>query len=131
VGSDFSNDFWPVAEWLTTKAVGHSEGDSPQPFCYHVLMGLGVIKVAGLIADELWASKRSANLSATGRRLAPAPLARYVNQPWTEAELAAIRRTVMQGQPFRGDHWARASAQRLGLESTFRPGGRSRKDPPC
>ena len=48
----------------------------------------------------------------------------YVNQPQSEAELEAIRRSVQRGQPYGGDAWSRATATRLGLESTFRPRGR-------
>ena len=48
----------------------------------------------------------------------------YVNQPQTEAELEAIRRSVRRGQPYGGDTWVRGTATRLGLESTLRPRGR-------
>ncbi|HVT28931.1 MAG TPA: hypothetical protein VHE81_13030, partial [Lacipirellulaceae bacterium] len=58
----------------------------------------------------------------------PRSWTKYVNQPQTEAELAAIRRSVLRGQPYGGDRWARTTAQRLGLESTFRPRGRPRRD---
>ena len=51
----------------------------------------------------------------------------YVNQPQSEAELNAIRLSVQRGQPYGGDAWARATAARLGLESTFRPRGRPKK----
>jgi putative transposase len=48
----------------------------------------------------------------------------YVNQPQSEAELEAIRRSLQRGQPYGSDTWSRATAKRLGLESTFRPRGR-------
>jgi putative transposase len=51
----------------------------------------------------------------------------YVNQAQTEAELAAIRRSVIRGQPFGGDRWVRSTVQRLGLQSTMRPRGRPKK----
>ena len=51
----------------------------------------------------------------------------YVNQPQNEAELAAIRLSVQRGQPYGSEHWAHATAARLGLESTFRPRGRPKK----
>jgi putative transposase len=62
------------------------------------------------------------------------PLARprswlqYVNQPQGDAELEAIRRSVQRGQPYGGEAWSRSTAQRLSLESTFRPRGRPPKD---
>jgi putative transposase len=63
----------------------------------------------------------------------PVPLGRswceYVNQPQTEAELEAIRRSVTRGQPFGGDAWRRKVTRQLGLEHTFRPRGRPRIQP--
>ena len=53
----------------------------------------------------------------------------YVNQPQTEAELEAIRRSVTRGQPFGGDAWRRKVTRQLGLEHTFRPRGRPRIQP--
>ena len=53
----------------------------------------------------------------------------YVNQPQTAAELAALRLSVSRGRPFGNDRWQRRTAKRLGLESTFRPGGRPRRGP--
>jgi putative transposase len=50
-----------------------------------------------------------------------------VNQPQTDAELEAIRRSVVRGQPYGSDAWVRATAQDLGLESTLRARGRPRK----
>jgi putative transposase len=52
----------------------------------------------------------------------------YVNRPQNEAELKAIRRSVERGQPYGSEAWAHATAARLGLESTFRPRGRPRKE---
>ena len=61
----------------------------------------------------------------------PVPLGRlwcdHVNQPQTEAELEAIRRCVVRGQPYGGDRWRAKVARQLGLEHTFRPRGRPRK----
>lgn len=51
----------------------------------------------------------------------------YVNQPQTEAELEAIRRSVCRGQPYGGEAWVQATAARLRLESSLRPRGRPRK----
>ncbi len=51
----------------------------------------------------------------------------HVNTPQTEAELQAVRRSMQRGSPF-GDHiWSEQTANRLGLESTFQPRGRPRK----
>jgi putative transposase len=38
-----------------------------------------------------------------------------------------VRRSVQRGQPYGDESWARRVAVRLGLESTFRPRGRPRK----
>ena len=51
-----------------------------------------------------------------------------VEQPQTEAELKAIRRSVTRGRPFGNERWAQRTAKRFNLESTFRPQGRPRKE---
>jgi len=48
----------------------------------------------------------------------------YVTEPATEAELAALRRSVQRGAPYGGDRWVTSTAAALGLESTLRPCGR-------
>lgn len=45
----------------------------------------------------------------------------------TEAELEALRRSVVRGCPFGAGPWAERTAKRLGLEATLRPRGRPRK----
>lgn len=61
------------------------------------------------------------------------PLARprnwpkYVNEPQTEAEIAAIRHALHRGQPFGSDEWLQATAKKLGLESSLRAPHRPRK----
>jgi putative transposase len=35
---------------------------------------------------------------------------------------------VQRGRPFGSEKWQKATAKRLGLESTFRPRGRPRKE---
>jgi putative transposase len=50
-----------------------------------------------------------------------------VNQPQSEAEVAALQRSVNRGTPFGSDHWTKLAANRLGLESTLRPPGRPSK----
>lgn len=61
------------------------------------------------------------------------PLARprnwvaLVNRAETEAEMEALRTSVLRGRPFGSEHWQRRTAKRLGLESTFRSRGRPKK----
>ena len=47
-----------------------------------------------------------------------------VNAAMSEAELAAVRRSIQRGRPFGDDSWTAATAARLGLTSTLRPRGR-------
>ena len=62
----------------------------------------------------------------------PVPLGKdwvkYVNQRQTQGELEAIRRSVKRGQPFGSEAWQQQVADRMGLEHTFRPRGRPRKN---
>jgi putative transposase len=51
----------------------------------------------------------------------------YVNAPQTEAELAAVRRSVSRGCPYADELWSDRAVRRLGLETTLRPRGRPRK----
>ena len=51
----------------------------------------------------------------------------FVNGVETEAELAAVRRSVMRGVPFGAEAWTRRTISKLGLETTIRPRGRPRK----
>jgi putative transposase len=61
----------------------------------------------------------------------PVPLpetwTQHVQQPETDAELAAVRRCVVRNQPFGSELWQRQTAARLGLQYTFRPRGRPKK----
>jgi putative transposase len=81
---------------------------------------------------SLWL--RSAGTTAEQALLAdwPLPLPRqwvaYVNQPQTEAEADAVRRSIRKGAPFGSDAWTRRTVERLGLEHTQRPRGRPRKE---
>src|SRR3972149_9188393 len=52
---------------------------------------------------------------------------RFVNQPQTEAEVAALRSCLERGTPFGNMHWQRIIARKLGLESSLRPRGRPKK----
>ncbi len=63
------------------------------------------------------------------------PLARprhwlkHVNEPQTEAEIAAIRHALHRGQPLGSHEWLQATAKKLGLESSLRAPHRPRKTP--
>ena len=60
------------------------------------------------------------------------PLARrpgwldQVNTPQSEAELAALRRSIQRGRPYGAGDWSARIVRRLGLETTLRPRGRPR-----
>ncbi len=57
----------------------------------------------------------------------PTDWLQLVNQPQTEAEVAALRCCVHLGRPFGDPHWVMDTAKRLGLECTVRPRGRPKK----
>lgn len=78
----------------------------------------------------------SAAAFAGGKRAAlldPGPLPRgeewldWVNQPQSEAELAALRKCIERGTPFGNELWQHATAERLGLEASLNPRGRPRQ----
>ena len=50
-----------------------------------------------------------------------------VNQPQTEAELEALRRSLQRGCPFGSEGWQQRMALRQGLGHTLRPLGRPKK----
>src|SRR5262245_18511729 len=52
---------------------------------------------------------------------------RWLHQPITAKELAAVRRSVTSGRPYGSDAWVTRTARRLGLELATRPRGRPRK----
>jgi putative transposase len=52
-----------------------------------------------------------------------------VNRPFGPKEEAAVQRSIRRGQPLGSDSWQAQVAARLGLESTFRPRGRPRRQP--
>ncbi len=56
----------------------------------------------------------------------PRDWVRRVNRMQSDSELAALRRSVVRGQPFGDEAWVHRTARRLGLESTLRPRGRPR-----
>lgn len=49
-----------------------------------------------------------------------------VNAVQSEAELAAMRKSIARGTPFGDERWTKRVAKRLGLESSLRPRGRPR-----
>lgn len=51
----------------------------------------------------------------------------HVNQPQTEAEVSALRRSVNRGTPFGDSAWTKRIVKRLGLEVTIRPRGRPKQ----
>ena len=51
----------------------------------------------------------------------------HLQQPQSEAELAALRRSVARGSPFGNSKWTERIAKQLDLEITLRPRGRPRK----
>jgi putative transposase len=60
----------------------------------------------------------------------PSGWVEMVNEPQTEAELDALRRSARRGTPYGEEPWQRQTAARLGLGHTMRPLGRPRKSPP-
>ncbi|MBL8799685.1 MAG: transposase [Planctomycetia bacterium] len=57
----------------------------------------------------------------------PATWVEHVHAAQTEAELAALRRSVRRGCPFGTADWQQQTAVRLGLAHTLRPLGRPKK----
>lgn len=92
---------------------------------------------AGLVKkaeDWRWSSLSHRLLGAEPvRRLSPWPVSmprdwvRLVNQPQTEAEAEAIRRSVTRGRPYGDGAWEERTAKALHLESTMRSRGRPKK----
>jgi putative transposase len=50
-----------------------------------------------------------------------------VNRALSRTDLEALKISVIRSRPFGGEAWQRRVATRLGLESTFRPRGRPKK----
>jgi putative transposase len=81
-----------------------------------------------------WGSLRVRLARGGSELLAESPVAlprswkSAVNEPQTEAEVAAIRHSIQRGTPFGGEAWTKRAARQLGLESTLRPCGRPRKE---
>jgi putative transposase len=52
---------------------------------------------------------------------------KVLNQPQTDAELAAVHVAKDRGRPYGDERWASKIAGRLGIESSLRPIGRPKK----
>ncbi len=52
----------------------------------------------------------------------------HVNTPLTDAELPALRQSVVRGCLYGDDRWSQRMVKRLGLESTLRPRKRPKKE---
>ena len=84
--------------------------------------------------DWTWSSLRQ-RLAGNLDLLSPSPVAlpsqwaRLVNEPQTEAEVAAILACIYRGKPYGSDRWTKLAATTLGLQSTLRPHGRPRTTP--
>jgi putative transposase len=82
---------------------------------------------------SLWRRTARPELATSFLAEWPLPLPRlwaaHVNQPQTEAEAEAIRRSIVRGAPFGSADWTRRTVHSLGLEHTQRPRGRPRKEP--
>lgn len=92
-------------------------------------------KLVADVCDWRWSSLwiRGAGTAEQRAMLAswPVPCPRnwgeLVREPQNEAELAALRHSLVRGAPFGSPHWTQDTAERLGLESTLRSRGRPRK----
>ena len=94
---------------------------------------------AGLVPRaEMWRwgslSRWLANTEPEPKLLTPWPIPRSpdwpskVNAVLSATEVTAIRRCVNRGSPFGDENWTANISRRLGLESTFRPRGRPKKE---
>jgi putative transposase len=84
--------------------------------------------------DWAWGSLRPRLARGGSELLAPLPVElprnwkAAVNEPQTEAEVAAIRHSIQRGTPFGTEAWTKRAATRLGLQSTLRPRGRTAEE---
>ena len=70
--------------------------------------------------------RNKAGLVDTGPLALPRRWRQHVGSPQTEAELAALQRSIVRGAPFGETSWQKRTAKRLDLQSTLRPRGRPR-----
>lgn len=79
-----------------------------------------------------WTSLAAVSANSPPPFFHPGPVPRgqhwfdFVNEPQTEAEVEAIRHSILRGTPFGDTEWQQRTARELGLESTLRPRGRPR-----
>ena len=84
-------------------------------------------------AHWCWSSLGQTYQHLEGPTLHEGPVAKpsdwltWVDGAETEAELAALRRSVVRGLPYGAEAWQKETAERLGLHATLRPLGRPRK----
>lgn len=84
--------------------------------------------------DWEWSSLKPSARSGPAGLLSDGPLPKrigwtnYVNGVETEAELAALRRSLNRGAPFGDTEWQQTTAKSLGLEASLRPRGRPRRE---
>ena len=80
--------------------------------------------------DWVWSSAAAFTGGKRAAMLHPGPIPRskdwldWVNQPQSEAELAALRKCIERGMPYGNESWQHATAERLGLEASLHPRGR-------
>jgi putative transposase len=76
--------------------------------------------------SSLWhrVNGNKAGLVDDGPLALPRRWLQQVQTPQAEAELEALRRSVVRGAPFGETSWRARTAKRLGLLSTLRPRGR-------
>jgi putative transposase len=79
---------------------------------------------------RVYGSRRDRRWLSTWPVPQPRTWPQLVNQPQTEGELEAIRRSVIRSQPYGSDDWVQRTARSLGLESTLRSRGRPKKSGP-
>jgi putative transposase len=82
--------------------------------------------------SSLWhrVQGNKAGLVDAGPLKLPRRWLQHVQTPQSEAELEALRRSVVRGSPFGEASWQERTAKRLGLQSTLRARGRPRKPQP-
>ncbi len=79
--------------------------------------------------SSLWHREHGeAGLVDDGPLALPRNWLRRVQRPETDAELAALRCSVLRGAPFGETAWQKRTAKRLQLQTTLHPRGRPRKD---
>lgn len=89
--------------------------------------------LVGSAEDSPWSSVSCQAAGYPEGLLHPGPVAKgrqwlqQVNRAETEGELKRLRQSVNRGTPFGSDDWGVITTSALGLESSLRPRGRSRK----